>query len=206
MVMEAYDPKLDDRLEHDACGVGAIVDLKGRPSHRTVSDALTIVERLAHRAGRDAEGTTGDGVGILTQLPHSLFRHWAQETGLPLGEEGSYAAGMLFLPKDEAGAQKDAQAFEAAVRAQGMEMIAWRDVPVRPELLGRGALEKIRPDAVVLELASEPGFDLALANELGLHALAAPGLPGKTAPLAAAELMRDVIFTAIREREENDGT
>ena len=77
---------------------------------------------------------------------------------------------------------------------------------VPAQVLGRGALEKIRPDAVVLELASEPGFDLALANELGLHALAAPGLPGKTAPLAAAELMRDVIFTAIREREENDGT
>ena len=66
-------PLYDPRMEHESCGVGAVVDLGKRASHRTVSDALTIVERLAHRAGSDATGTTGDGVGILTQLPHRLF-------------------------------------------------------------------------------------------------------------------------------------
>ncbi len=71
-------PLYDPAMEHESCGVGAVVDLGGAASHRTVSDALTIVERLAHRAGSDALGTTGDGVGILTQLPHALFEAWAQ--------------------------------------------------------------------------------------------------------------------------------
>ena len=73
-----YDPQ----FEHDACGIGAVVDIKGRKSHQTVSDALSIVERLEHRAGKDAEGKTGDGVGILTRLPHALFARWAAEAGV----------------------------------------------------------------------------------------------------------------------------
>ena len=72
-------------FEHESCGVGAIVDLSGRAAHRTVDQALTIVERLAHRAGSDALGTTGDGVGIMTGLPHELFCLWAQEEGISLG-------------------------------------------------------------------------------------------------------------------------
>ena len=64
-----YDP----RFEHDACGIGAVVDIQGRKTHQTVSDALTIVERLEHRAGKDAEGKTGDGVGILLQISHKFF-------------------------------------------------------------------------------------------------------------------------------------
>ena len=89
-----YDPK----MEHESCGVGAVVDLAGAPSYRTVSDALTIVERLAHRAGHDALGTTGDGVGILTQLPHDLFAAWAAQTGVALGDRGDYGVAMCFLP------------------------------------------------------------------------------------------------------------
>lgn len=76
-----YDPK----MEHESCGVSAVVDLGKQASHRTVSDALTIVERLAHRAGSAAMGTTGDGVGILTQLPHKLFSQWAQDHSVHLG-------------------------------------------------------------------------------------------------------------------------
>ena len=67
--MPLYDP----RFEHDACGIGAVVDIKGRKSHRTVDDALKIVEKLEHRAGKDAEGKTGDGVGILLQISHGFF-------------------------------------------------------------------------------------------------------------------------------------
>ena len=77
---------------------------------------------------------------------------------------------------------------------------------VPAEVLGRAVLERVRPDAVLLELASAPGFDRENAEALGLHAVYAPGLPGKTAPHAAARLMRDVIAAAIREREENDGS
>ena len=78
-----YDPA----FEHDACGIGAVVDLKGGPSHATVSDALSIVERLRHRAGRDATGETGDGVGIMIQIPHKLFSQVTAESGFVLGGE-----------------------------------------------------------------------------------------------------------------------
>ena len=78
--MTSACPLYDPQMEHGSCGVGAVIDLRGQATHRTVSDALTIVERLAHRAGSDATGTTGDGVGILTRLPHALL--------CPLGGRG----------------------------------------------------------------------------------------------------------------------
>ena len=96
--MKQY-PLYDAQMEHESCGVGAVVDLSGQRSHKTVSDALTIVERLAHRAGCDALGTTGDGVGVLTQLPHALFAAWAAENGWKLGDAGDYGVGMLFVPE-----------------------------------------------------------------------------------------------------------
>ena len=74
----------DERFEHDACGIGAVVNIHGVKTHETVDNALKIVERLSHRAGRDAEGDTGDGVGILLQIPHDLFR--AEKLGFELGD------------------------------------------------------------------------------------------------------------------------
>ena len=91
-----YDPA----FEHDACGIGAVVDIKGRQSHRTVDDALKIVEKLEHRAGKDAEGKTGDGVGILLQISHQFFQKAAGELGLSLGEARDYGVGMFFFPQD----------------------------------------------------------------------------------------------------------
>ncbi len=130
-----YDP----HMEHESCGVGAVVDLGGRATHRTVSDALTIVERLAHRAGSDAMGTTGDGVGILTQLPLRLFSRWAQDHGVHLGNADDYAVGMFFLPDDEIAVQNICRIFDGLAEAEGLSVIAWRDVPCHPELLGAGA-------------------------------------------------------------------
>ena len=92
-----YNP----RFEHDACGIGAVVDIQGRKSHQTVSDALTIVERLEHRAGKDAEGKTGDGVGILLQISHKFFSKVAEELNISIGGEREYGVGMFFFPQDE---------------------------------------------------------------------------------------------------------
>ena len=89
-----YDPQ----FEHDACGIGAVVDIKGRKSHQTVDDALSIVERLEHRAGKDAEGKTGDGVGIMLQISHKFFSKVAEELNIRLGNEREYGVGMFFFP------------------------------------------------------------------------------------------------------------
>ena len=88
-------------FEHDNCGIGACVNIKGRKNHKTVEDALKIVENLEHRAGKDAEGKTGDGVGILTQVPHKFMVKVTAALGIQIGEEREYGVGMFFFPQDE---------------------------------------------------------------------------------------------------------
>ncbi|MCR4875797.1 MAG: glutamate synthase large subunit [Clostridiales bacterium] len=132
-------PLYHEELEHDSCGVGAVVDLNAKATHRTVDQALCIVERLAHRAGSDALGTTGDGVGIMTRLPHTLFAAWAREEGIALGDPGDYGVGMFFLPEDEVGAQNTAEIFEQLAKSEGIPVLGWRDVPCHPAQLGAGA-------------------------------------------------------------------
>ncbi len=90
-----------ESFEHDNCGIGAIVNIKGKKTHSTVAGALSIVEQLEHRAGKDAEGKTGDGVGILTQIPHGFFKKVCQPLGIKLKDERDYGVGMFFLPQDE---------------------------------------------------------------------------------------------------------
>ena len=132
-------PLYREELEHESCGVGAIADLTGKATHRTVDQALSIVERLAHRAGSDALGTTGDGVGIMTELPHALFSAWAQEEGICLGNAGDYGVGMFFLPEDEVGAENTRRIFNQLAASEGMTVLGWRDVPCHPAQLGAGA-------------------------------------------------------------------
>ena len=132
-------PLYHEELEHDSCGVGAVVDLNAKATHRTVDQALCIVERLAHRAGSDAQGTTGDGVGIMTQLPHTLFAAWAREEGISLGNPGDYGVGMFFLPEDEVGARNTKRIFEQLAESEGIPVLGWREVPCHPAQLGAGA-------------------------------------------------------------------
>ncbi len=132
-------PLYHGEMEHESCGVGAVADLNGRATHRTVDQALCIVERLAHRAGSDAPGTTGDGVGILTQLPHSLFAAWAREEGISLGQPGNYGVGMFFMPEDEVGAENARRIFEQLAASECVPVLGWRNVPCHPAQLGPGA-------------------------------------------------------------------
>ena len=138
MVDQQY-PLYHPELEHESCGVGAIVDLSGRATHRTVDQALRIVERLAHRAGSDALGTTGDGVGIMTRLPHEFFSAWAREEGISLGKPGDYGVGMFFLPEDEVGVSNICRIFDQLAESEGIPVLGWRDVPCHPAQLGAGA-------------------------------------------------------------------
>ena len=136
-------PLYDPRFEHDNCGIGAVVDIKGRKTHQTVDDALKIVEKLEHRAGKDAEGRTGDGVGILLQISHEFFSKAAEECGLALGGERDYGVGMFFFPQEALRRNQAMKMFELIVAREGMEFIGWREVPVCRSVLGQKALVKM---------------------------------------------------------------
>ena len=128
------------RFEHDNCGIGAVVDIKGRKSHKTIDDALQIVEHLEHRAGKDAEGKTGDGVGILTQISDKFFQKAAAEQGLTLGAEREYGIGMFFFPQDELKRNQAKKLFEIVCKKEGLPFLGWREVPTCPEVLGHKAI------------------------------------------------------------------
>ena len=148
-------------FEHDACGIGAVVDIHGRPSHRTVDDALKIVEKLEHRAGKDAEGETGDGVGILVQLSHRFFAKAAAEAGFALPGARDYGVGMFFFPQDTLKRSQAKKMFEVIVAKEGMAFLGWRAVPVCPEILGRKARDRmpfIEQAFVARPGGAEPGL------------------------------------------------
>ena len=126
-------------FEHDNCGIGAVVHIKGRKSHQIVVDALKIVEKLEHRAGKDAEGKTGDGVGILTQISHRFFTKVCGQAQIHIGGEREYGVGMFFFPQNELKRSQAKKMFEIIVEKEGMEFLGWRDVPIRPEVLGHKA-------------------------------------------------------------------
>ena len=128
-------------FEHDNCGIGAIVNIKGQKSHDTVANALKIVEQLEHRAGKDAEGKTGDGVGILLQISHKFFSKVCKPFGIFLGSERDYGVGMFFFPQDELKRNQAKNIFEVIVEKEGLEFLGWREVPVHPDVLGSRAVE-----------------------------------------------------------------
>ncbi len=132
-----YNPS----FEHDNCGIGAVVDIKGRKSRQTVDDALKIVENLEHRAGKDAEGKTGDGVGIMLQISHKFFKKEAEKLGIDLGEERDYAVGMFFFPQDEPSRNQSKKMFEIIVQKENMEFLGWREVPTDKSILGKAAVD-----------------------------------------------------------------
>ena len=111
-------------FEHDNCGIGAIVNSKGQKSHRTVENALRIVENLEHRAGKDAEGKTGDGVGILLQISHKFFSKTCRSLGIDLGPEKTYGIAMLFFPQDELKYNQARKMFEVIVEKEGFPFLA----------------------------------------------------------------------------------
>lgn len=132
-----YDP----RFEHDNCGIGAVANIKGVKTHKTVEQALHIVENLEHRAGKDAEGKTGDGVGIMLQISHKFFKKVTKSLGIEIGEEREYGVGMFFFPQDELARNQAKKMFEIIVKKEGLEFTGWRDVPIHPELIGAKAVD-----------------------------------------------------------------
>lgn len=132
-----YNPQ----FEHDNCGIGAVVSIKGIKTHQTVSDALSIVENLEHRAGKDSEGKTGDGVGILLQISHKFFEKAVKPLGIKIGNEREYGIGMFFFPQDELARNRAKKMFEIIVEKEGLEFLGWREVPTFPNVLGKKAVD-----------------------------------------------------------------
>ncbi len=129
----------DSSFEHDNCGIGAVVNIKGVKTHMTVSNALKIVEQLEHRAGKDAKGETGDGVGILTQIPYTFFKKSVKDFQLP--KEGHYGVGQFFFPMNELERHQAMTMFEKIITKEGMTFLGWRKVETHKEVLGTKAID-----------------------------------------------------------------
>ncbi|HKQ29707.1 MAG TPA: glutamate synthase subunit alpha, partial [Burkholderiales bacterium] len=130
-----YDPS----REHDACGVGFVVDMKGRKSHAIVTQALNILKNLEHRGACGCEENTGDGAGILVQIPHAFFVKESTKFGIKLPEAGHYGAGLVFLPRDKAQAKQCQEIVERIAKEEGQSVLGWRDVPTDDSSLGPSA-------------------------------------------------------------------
>ena len=135
MIGEGQKTLYNEAFEHDACGIGTIVSIDGEASYSIVDDALSIVERLEHRAGKDAAGETGDGVGILLQISHRFF----SRLGLGLGGPRDYGIGMFFFPQDSLRRRQAQKMFEVICAKEGVGFIAWREVETDSSILGEKA-------------------------------------------------------------------
>ncbi len=145
----AHSPKeglYDAAYEHDSCGVGFVVDMKGRKSHAIIEQALTVLENLMHRGATGSEENTGDGAGILIQLPDRFLRASCEAQGLSLPPVGDYGAGLVFLPQDPEQAQECVRTIETLVVEEGQRVLGWRQVPVDDSMIGPTAS------------SAEPGF------------------------------------------------
>src|SRR5215467_4201518 len=150
-----YDP----RFEHDACGVGLVADLSGRRAHSTIAQALTVLRNLDHRGAKGADPQTGDGAGILTQVPDELFR---AACAFALPPAGHYAAGLAFLPRGGPECARLIGDVEVLARLEGLTVLGWREVPHDPSACGQGAIATL-PWLAQLFIASasgEGGIDL----------------------------------------------
>ncbi|MGI6591097.1 MAG: glutamate synthase large subunit [Eggerthellaceae bacterium] len=126
-------------FEHDACGIGALASLTGERSHQMLDDALSVLVNLEHRGGIGLERNTGDGAGILFQIPHRFFRKEAQRYGHLLPDEGDYGVAMIFLPQDDEGVHEAQHIFEEGCAEMGIPLLFWRDVPTDAHDLGETA-------------------------------------------------------------------
>ncbi|MCI0380935.1 MAG: glutamate synthase large subunit, partial [Gemmataceae bacterium] len=135
-----YDP----RYEHDACGVGFLADLKNRNSHQLVRDALQILLSLEHRGACGCEANTGDGAGIVVQMPHRFLQRECDRLDIALPEAGEYGSGIVFLPQDAQDRQRCMSIFERVVRDEGQNFLGWRDVPTDNSPIGPSA-KKVEP-------------------------------------------------------------
>src|SRR4030042_994800 len=132
-----YDP----HLEHDSCGVGFVCDRRGRKSNEIIRQGLEVLRRLSHRGATGADPKTGDGAGILIQIPHRFFTKVCAEIGINLPCEGDYGTGLVFLPPDKKERRYCKKVFAKFIREEGQILLGWRNVPVDDSDIGNTARE-----------------------------------------------------------------
>ncbi len=186
MAAGLYDPA----YEHDACGVGMVADLHGRPDHDIVDRALTVLERLAHRGASGAEVNTGDGAGILLQVPHRFFTAATRDAGFELPAAGGYAVGLAFLPTDPDDAAKARTVVEQTAGEEKLAVLGWRPVPTETQSVGSialGAMPRIEQlfvgpagDAVDTMTLERRAFVLRKRVERSVDGLYFPSLSART--------------------------
>jgi glutamate synthase domain-containing protein 2/glutamate synthase domain-containing protein 1/glutamate synthase domain-containing protein 3 len=149
-----YDPF----FEHDSCGVGFVANINGSVSHQIVDDGMTMLRNLEHRGAIGGDLKTGDGAGMLTQIPHRFFTKECKKLGFDLPAPGSYGIGMLFMPLEEASLKRVKSIIEEAVHLKGGKVLGWRAVPVNPDSLG-GLARKCMPGIHQIFLTFKEGMD-----------------------------------------------
>ena len=130
-----YDPQ----YEHEACGVGFVVDVKGRKSHRILQQAIQVLRNLDHRGACGCEANTGDGAGVLLQMPHAFFQQIARKDRLTLPGPGEYGSGLVFLPRNPTKRRRLVEVFEHIIQSEGQTVLGWRTVPTNNSMLGETA-------------------------------------------------------------------
>ena len=143
------------QFEKDACGMGFVVNIKGKKSHHIIDDGLRILERLEHRGGAGADKDTGDGAGILVQIPHEFFKRECEVLGINLPAAGEYGVGMIFAHKYESLRNEQKRIFEEVVREEGQVVLGWREVPVDGTKVGKEAAA-IRPWMIQILIGKGP--------------------------------------------------
>ena len=148
-----YDP----RHEHDACGIGFVANIRGERSYGIVDDALKILENLKHRGGEGADHKSGDGAGILTQIPHDFFHRECEVLGFSLPPEGEYGVGMIFAHRYEDFRKEQMRVFEEIVKEEGQTVLGWREVPIDESIIGEAA-RSIRPRFLQVFIGRNPSL------------------------------------------------
>src|SRR5438445_3985809 len=164
-----YDP----RDEHDACGVGFVVNIKGKKSHTVVRQALEVLINLLHRGACGCEPNTGDGAGILLQTPDKFLRRECNRLGIPLPRPKEYGCGLVFLPRDPEQRDKVRALLHSIVEEEGARLLGWRDVPTDDRLLGATALS-VEPSIQQVFIGRGPGVHDHARFERKLYVMRKP--------------------------------
>ncbi|HVQ75140.1 MAG TPA: glutamate synthase large subunit [Candidatus Binatia bacterium] len=200
-----YDPA----QEHDACGVGFVVDIQGRPSHAIVDQALEVLKNLLHRGACGSETNAGDGAGILIQMPHAFLRDRCRGLGIALPAPDHYGAGLVFLPRDPGEAAACQEMLGEIVREEGQTLLGWRDVPTDDSPVGPSA-RAVEPVFRQVFIGRSAGIPDQAAFERRLyvirkrveHAVRASELPGRTSFYLPSLSTRTLIYKGMLSADQ----